>query len=256
MTWIEAVCIVFAGFWAGTINTVVGSGTLVTFPTLLFFGYPPVAANVTNSVGLFVSGVTAAAGYREELRAVRPLVSKLVPIGAAGSVVGSLLLLVLPSAAFKAIVPVLIIMALLLVVFGGRLQRWARSKHTDGVVPRSHEVTLLGGTFFGGVYGGYFGAAQGVLMMGLMNAILDRPLQQLNALKNVIVPVANLVAAIVFVIVAPSQIHWGAAGLLAVGALIGGWVGARVGRRLSPAALRTVIVVVGVIAVVKLIFFP
>ena len=110
----EALVIVLAGLGAGTINTVVGSGTLITFPTLLLLGIPPVSANISNSLGLVPGGLTGAWGYRQELRTLGPMLRRLVPASLLGSVLGALLLLVLPPAAFEAIVPVLIAVALLL----------------------------------------------------------------------------------------------------------------------------------------------
>jgi uncharacterized membrane protein YfcA len=245
----QAILVFVAGIGAGTINTVVGSGTLITFPTLVAIGVPPVTANVSNSVGLFPGSLVGAWGYRRELagqrdRAVRLGVASV--IGAAG---GAVLLLVLPADAFNAIVPALIILALLLVIFGKRLTAWlARTDHrpTDAVTP-----TLWGLTLFTGVYGGYFGAAQGVLLMGIFGVLLADSIQRHNALKNVLAGLVNLVAAIVFV--ATAHIDWTAAGLIALGAIIGGLLGARVGRRLSPPVLRAVIVIVGLIAVVKLV---
>lgn len=247
--------IIVAGLAAGTINTVVGSGTLITFPTLLFLGYPPVAANISNSLGLSFSGLTASRGFKEELRGSGPLLRQMLPLQLLGSVLGALLLLVLPPEAFRRIVPVLIVIAALLVIFGQRINRWVGGHHLEGPLTGSHRIALLVGTLVTGMYGGYFGAAQGVLLMGLMSALTALPLVRLNAIKNVLGPAANFVAAIVFVIVAWGQVRWLVALLLAVGALGGGWIGARIGRRLSPAALRTFIVLVSIVAVVKLVWF-
>nr|WP_277626829.1 sulfite exporter TauE/SafE family protein [Arsenicicoccus piscis] len=269
----EALVIVLAGLLAGTINTVVGSGTLITFPTLLFFGYAPVAANVSNTWGLVAAAITGAWGYRREIRETRHQIVQLLPMSIIGSIIGALLLLALPAAAFDAIVPVLIALALLLVVFGGRLNAWAQRHRVEAetgtktggaatgavggpALSRGRRLALLGGVFFGGIYGGYFGAAQGVLVMGVMNVLLPLSLQHLNAIKNILTPCANLVAAIVFFFVARDQINWAVAGLIALGAFGGGWVGARVGRSLSPQALRATIVVIGLVAIAKLVVFP
>lgn len=256
MSPIEAVLIVLAGLAAGTINTVVGSGTLITFPTLLFLGYPPVAANISNSLGLSASGVSAARASTEELRGTGPLLRQMLPLQLVGSVLGALLLLVLPPEAFRRVVPVLIVLAALLVLFGPRINGWLGAHHVEGPLTGGHRIALLVGTFASGTYGGYFGAAQGVLLMGLMSALTALPLIRLNAIKNVLAPAANFVAALVFLAVAWDQVLWLVALLLAVGALGGGWVGARIGRRLSPVALRVFIVLVSVVAVVKLVWFP
>jgi uncharacterized membrane protein YfcA len=249
VTFWEGLLVLVAGVGAGTINTVVGSGTLITFPTLLAVGLPPVTANVSNTVGLFPGSFVGAYGYRRELAGQGGRTLRLGSATLLGAVLGAVLLLVLPAGAFKAIVPVLIILALLLVVFGGRLTRWlvARGHSASGRV----SVPLWVVTFGTGVYGGYFGAAQGVLLMGFLGLFLSESLQRLNAVKNVLAGVANLVAAVVFV--ASTHIDWAAAGLIAGGSIVGGFVGAHIGRRLPAPALRAVIVVVGLAAVVKLL---
>lgn len=248
MSLLEAAAIVAAGFAAGTINAVVGSGTLITFPTLVALGYPPVVANVSNTVGLVPGSVAGAWGYRRELDGQR---SRLIRLGAAsllGAVVGALALLVAPDEVFTAVVPVLIVMACVLVAIQpwlvGRLKDRPRRAH-GGV-----GVWLL--VFAAGVYGGYFGAAQGVLLIAVLGLGLDETLQRVNAAKNVLAGLVNLVASLVFVVVA--DIDWAVAALIAAGALLGGLAGARVGRRLAPLALRVVVVLVGVVAVVTMLW--
>lgn len=252
MSALEVVAIILAGLAAGTINTIVGSGTLVTFPTLLLFGYAPVSANVSNSLGLVPGGLTGTWGYRQELRSLGPMLRRLGPASLVGSVIGALLLLVLPPAAFETIVPVLILIALLLVVFGPRLQKWAASQHADRITP-GRWVALIVGILLAGVYGGYFGAAQGVLLLGIMSILLPLGLQQINGIKNVLATIANLVAAIVFLVVAPELVDWMVVLLISIGSLVGGVVGAKLGRRLPPVVLRGVIVVIGTIAIVNLL---
>ena len=258
MSVVEIVALLVAGMLAGTINTVVGSGTLITFPTLLLFGYPAVVANVTNTVGLVPGGLAGIHGYRAELRGHGATLRRLAPMSFVGAVIGALLLLVLPAAAFAAIVPVLIGLALVLVLFGPWLQRKAAARHADGDDARCHTHRMLllrAGMLLAGMYGGYFGAAQGVLMMGLMSVLLTDPLQSLNAVKNVLGTIVNAVAAVTFMVVAWDQIEWPVAGLLAVGGIAGGYLGARVGRRLPPPVLRGVIVLIGVVAITKMVFF-
>ncbi len=249
MIWWHAALIFVAGIGAGTINTVVGSGTLITFPTLVALGVPPVTANVSNTVGVFPGSLVGAWGYRRELSGQGHRAARLSAASITGAIVGAILLLTLPASAFDAIVPVLIILAILLVIFGKRLTALlSRTGHQ----PRGNVTPLLWVLTFGtGIYGGYFGAAQGVLLMGLFGLMLAEPIQRQNGLKNLLAGMVNLVAAIVFV--ATTHIDWTAAGLIALGSIIGGLIGARVGRRLSPPALRAVIVVVGLIAVVKLL---
>lgn len=252
MSLLEVVAIILAGLAAGTINTIVGSGTLVTFPTLLFFGYPPVSANISNSLGLVPGGITGAWGYRHELKALGPMLKKLAPASFLGSVIGALLLLWLPPEAFEAIVPVLIALALLLVVFGPRLSKWATRHHADHITPLRWGMLLLG-ILVAGMYGGYFGAAQGVLLLGLMSILLPLGLQQINGIKNVLGMIVNFVAAMVFLVVDPGQVDWTIVLLISIGSLMGGVIGAKVGRAMPPWLLRSVIVVIGVVAIIYLL---
>ena len=252
----EVVAILLAGLAAGTINTIVGSGTLITFPTLLFFGYAPVVANISNTVGLVAGGITGIHGYRAELDGQGHALRRLAPASLLGAITGALLLLVLPPAAFEAIVPVLIALALVLVLAGPWLQAKAAARHTSTGRrgPGAHAL-LIGGVYVAGVYGGYFGAAQGVLLVGIMSVLMIEPLQRINGFKNVLGTIVNAVAAITFILVARDQVDWAVAGLIALGSLGGGWVGAHLGRRLPPPALRAVIVVIGVVAIAKMVFF-
>ncbi|KNX39319.1 sulfite exporter TauE/SafE family protein [Luteipulveratus halotolerans] len=255
MSWVEMLLILLAGMAAGTINTIVGSGTLVTFPTLLAFGYPAVTANVSNTIGLVAGGLTGTWGYRKELVGSGDLLKRLAPMSFVGAVVGALLLIVLPASAFDAIVPVLIGVGVLLVIFGPALQRRALAAHHEdgGTAPGWQRVALPAGIFVAGVYGGYFGAAQGVLLMGLMSVLLSDPVQRINGIKNVLGTIVNAVAALTFIVVATDKIDWAVAGLVGLGALMGGVIGARVGRRLPPWALRTFIVVIGIVAIINLL---
>ncbi len=244
-----------AGAAAGLINAVVGSGTLVTFPTLLALGYPPVTANVSNNVGLVVGGISGSWGYRRELAGQRRLLRRLAPMSAAGSVAGALLLLALPADAFETIVPVLIVVAVALVLLqpriGARLAR--RREHSGPSHARSTALIVAAGVLLTGVYGGYFGAAQGVLLIGLLGSLLTESLQTVNGVKNVLSLVVNAVAAAVFVTVAPHQVDWAVALLIAGGSLVGGFLGAAIGRRLPAVALRATVVVVGMVAAARLV---
>jgi hypothetical protein len=238
-----------AGVAAGTINTVVGSGTLITFPTLLAFGYAPVTANVSNTIGLVPGSVSGAIGYRRELIGQRERVLAVGVAALCGGIVGSILLLTLPASAFKAIVPFFIAVALILIVTQKQINRVLghhRRGHGEGVGPGA-----LIGTFCSGVYGGYFGAAQGILMLSVLGLTVDDSLQRLNAVKVITTGVTNLVAGVVFVIAA--HIAWDVSGLIAAGSVIGGVFGARFGRNLPPNALRALIVVVGIVAIVRLV---
>ncbi len=241
--------ILAAGFAAGTINAIVGSGSLITFPTLLAFGYPPVVANVSNTLGLVPGAISGAVGYRRELTGQVRRVALLSVVGAAGGLTGALLLLALPAASFERVVPFLILVACLLVALQPRLSRAVEARRSEAT--REHPLPLLAGVYMTGIYGGYFGAAQGVVFIALLGIFLTDDIQRLNALKNVVAAAVNGAAAVVFVLVAP--VAWPPALLLAAGSIVGGQVGAVVGRRMPPTALRTAIVVVGTIVGVRLL---
>jgi hypothetical protein len=253
----EIVAIFLAGVGAGAINAIVGSGSLITFPTLLAFGFPAVGANISNNIGMVSGGVSGTWGYRAELSGQGRSIRTLAPASLLGSVTGALLLLQLPAAAFKAIVPVLIVIALVLVVLQPRMQpamARRRERQVDqGSHPRGQGLATVAGVFGAGVYGGYFGAAQGVLLVGLLGSLLPESLQRVNALKNLLSLIVNSVAAVVFMLVAWDRIYWGAVACVAAGATVGGVLGAHVGRRLPPTILRAVIVVVGLVAIVRLL---
>lgn len=234
---------------AGTINTVVGSGTLITFPVLLAFGYAPVTANVTNTIGLVPGSISGAIGYRRELAGQRSRALQLGVSSALGGITGAVLLLVLPSSAFTAIVPVFIAIALLVTVLQPRISRALARREIDLERP-GHPGTALA-VFVTGVYGGYFGAAQGIILLAILSVALAQDLQRTNALKNVLAGVVNGVAGLYFVFAA--HVDWGPAALIAATAILGAQLGARYGRRLPPAGLRALIVVVGISAIVQLL---
>jgi uncharacterized membrane protein YfcA len=281
---IEAVAILGAGMAAGTINTVVGSGTLITFPTLLAFGYPPLIANVSNTVGLVPGVLSGIYGFRRELVGQRKRLLFLGSASLLGGVLGAILLLRLPASAFNAIVPVLIGIALVLVVLQPRLAaRMAARRQAAAAtgsdsdsdkndtadqigVPHQGEDSLEGVTnpgvargglllwalvFGTGVYGGYFGAAQGVLLLGFLGIAFTDPMAKLNGAKNVLAALVNGVAGAIFIALSP--INWAVVALIACGSIVGGQIGARIGRRLPPMALRALIVCVGIAALLKLL---
>ncbi len=182
---------------------------------------------------------------------------RLLRLGAAsvlGGISGAVLLLVLPAAAFDAIVPVLIVLGCVLVVLQPMISRRvaARAEARGVERPEHGALWVWGLVYLAGVYGGYFGAAQGVLLMAILGVGLSESMQRNNATKNVLALLVNLVAAIVFVFVA--DVDWTVVGLIAVGAVIGGQIGATVGRRLPSWALRAFIVLVGVLALTQFLF--
>ena len=257
--WQELV-IFLGGLWAGTINTVVGSGTLVTFPILVALGITPVNAVVSNAMGLVAGGFSGAWGYRREARQVKRTLLKLVPLSLIGGLIGSLLLLNLPESVFGVVAPVLLLAALVLVIFQPKLSAWAKQRQAarGGTDPDAADNARIPPVlyilvFLIGVYGGYFTAAQGVLLMAVFGVFLQASLQQSNAIKVILSLLVNLVAAGMYLIIAPERIHWIVVLLIAVGSLIGGFLGAKIGRKLSPVWLRTVIVVLGLVALANML---
>lgn len=248
MTPFEAVAIVAAGLAAGAINTIVGSGSLITFPTLLAFGYPPVVANVSNTLGLMPGSFSGVVGYRRELVGQRSRIIRYGAAGAAGGLTGGLILLAAPESAFEAVVPFLILLAAGLMAFQPRLARYMTARRG---AEAGHPTGLTLGVFLTGIYGGYFGAAQGVILMALLAIFLTDDLQRLNGLKNWIAGLVNGVAALLFVLVAP--IDYGVAALLAVGSIVGGQVGATIGRRLPAPVLRATVVAVGLVVAIRML---
>ncbi|RSO04212.1 hypothetical protein DMH18_34825 [Streptomyces sp. WAC 06783] len=256
-----------SGVLAGIINTIVGSGTLLTFPVLIASGLPPVLANMSNTVGLVAGNFSGAYGYRHELKGRRHRITLFGAVSLLGAVVGALGLVVLPAAAFNAIVPALVLVASLMVMaqpwLKKRLARSARTVDRDGGEARHGDrgkwraVAAEGGPFlwagiFGaGVYGGYFGAAAGVVLLALFGLLLDEDIQSLNGIKNICIGVINTVAALLFILIAP--IAWLPALLLTAGSLLGGQIGARLARRMPPTVLRACVVVIGLTAATVLI---
>jgi uncharacterized protein len=243
-----------AGFAAGAINALVGSGTLVTFPTLVALGYPPVTATMSNAAG----SVSGTWGYRAELGGQWDRLRWQLPASLTGAALGAFLLLHLPARVFVAVVPALLVLALVLVVVGPRIQSWTvRRAEQAGRSPEHITPTrmalLVFGTFAVGVYGGYFTAAQGILLVGVMGALLPESVQRMNAAKNLMTLLVNIVAALAYTLVAFDRISWPVAGLIAASSLVGGFIGARYGRRLSGNALRATIVVVGLIGLYRLV---
>ena len=242
MTLLEALAVLAAGTVAGGVNTVVGSGSLITFPTLLAVGYAPVTANVSNCVGLVPGGVSGSFGYRRELRGQWRRCGILAVGTTVGALLGGILLLELPAEVFDAVVPGLILLAVALMAL-----RPSPDIHEHG----DNMPAGIASSFGVGIYGGYFGAAQGIILISLLRLSFAERLQVLNAIKNVLAGIANGVAGLLFIVVA--DVAWGAALLIAAGSVVGAWVGARYGRRLPQESLRRVVVVYGAIVALILI---
>jgi uncharacterized membrane protein YfcA len=248
VTLLEAIAIIASGAGAGAVNTVVGSGTLITFPVLIAFGYPPVIANVSNTVGLVPGSVSGAVAYRAELAGQKARAAKLAVASLLGGTAGGIALLALPASAFKAVVPVFIAMAVLLVALQPKLSAALARRRAAG--SRGHVATALVAVFVAGIYGGYFGAAQGILLIAILTIVLGETLHRSNALKNVLGGVVNGVAGCVFAIA--GDVDWGVAALIAAGSVVGAQLGGRYGRRLPPSALRVLILAVGLFAIARL----
>jgi uncharacterized membrane protein YfcA len=230
-----------AGVAAGVVNAVAGGGSLISFPALVAVGYPTVSANVTNTVALWPGYIGGALGYRAELSGQRGRALAFSATSVAGAVAGCLLLLITPGGVFDALVPILIALASLLLA----IQPWLKNRLTasDRLSGRHHQVLLHSGIFVGGVYGAYFGAGLGVMLLGILGVFVHDDLQRVNAVRAVLSLVINTVAFVAFALFGP--VRWYAVAVMAVASLAGGFAGARVARKLSPAVLRGVIVTFG-----------
>jgi len=281
VTLVDALLILLAGVGAGAMNAVVGAGTLITFPTLLALGFPPVVANVSNTVGLVPGSAAAAYGFRATLTGRRRLVLQLVSASAVGGVLGGALLLVLPPEAFEQVIPPLLLLSAVLAAMQPRVSAWVLARRervaagtaadgevadapTSGLPAESvaavdEPVTgapvairtspiLYAIVFLTGIYGGYFGAAQGVILLAVLGIFVAGGMPQVNGIKNVLAGVANLVSAILFIAIA--EVDWRVVGLVAVGATIGGLLGSRFGRKLPAGPLRALVVAVALVAAI------
>jgi uncharacterized membrane protein YfcA len=246
------VVVFLAGLAAGTINTVVGTGSLVSFPTLLAVGVPPLVANASNSTGLVPGGLSALFGYRRELAGQGPRLRRLVGASLVGGVTGAGLLLVLPASAFETVVPVLVLSASGLMAAQPVLSRWLRARSAGRPATGDRRMPPVLTTLTGlvGVYGGYFGAGQGIIVVTLLALGIDEDLQVVNALKNAAVTGANVTAAVFFI--AFGRLDWPVVVLIGAGAAIGGQLGARVARRLSAGLLRGLMVALGLVVATHL----
>ncbi|GAA3730955.1 sulfite exporter TauE/SafE family protein [Salinactinospora qingdaonensis] len=244
----EALAVLAAGIGAGGVNAVVGSGTLLTFPVLLALGYPPVTATISNSIGLAPGTWAGTFGYRRELAGQWGRLLRLAGMSLLGAITGATLLLYLPERVFVTVVPVLITLSCVLILAQPRLSAWARARGRS----RPHGGPWLPlGIYGAGTYGAYFAAAQGIVLLSILGIALDEGLQRINALKNALAATVNTTAAVFYLIFAVPD-YW-AAGLIAVGSIVGGYVGAHVGRRLKPLVLRVIVVLVGLTAAAQLL---
>jgi uncharacterized protein len=247
MGWVEAALITGAATLAGAINVLVGGGSLITYPTLLALGHPPVLANVSNNLGMIPGNAAGVLAYRPLLAGHRSSLLALVPASLLGGLSGAILLLALPAKLFAAVVPLLIALASVLMALQPRIRAWIERRPGS----RQHSrLPLLVGVYLTGLYGGYFGAAQGVLLLAVMAVGLDESLQRLNGFKNALALNVNATAAVVFI--GFTRVDWQVAALIAVGTAGGGWLGGRYGRQIPEPLLRRTIVVTGLVVAVVL----
>jgi hypothetical protein len=253
VTGLEQLAVVATGLVAGVMTSTVGVASLLSFPVLLAVGLPPVVANASNTVGMTPGGLSGSIGYRSELREHPVVTATVIGTCAVGAVAGALLLLGLPPGVFEAVVPWLILGTCLLVGAQPRVTGWLR-RAREQPVPEARTRLSPATTVFStivGVYGGYFGAGSGVMMMAVLGFGSNLDFRIVNALKTLAVLASNVVASVIFLVVA--ELDWSAILLLASGSIVGGYVGARIGRRLNPTALRSLIVAVGVVAAVSML---
>ena len=229
-----------AGVASGAVNAVAGGGSLLLFPALLAVGFPPLAANVTNSIIQCPGYVGLALGSRRELRCQRDRVLSTTGVAVAGSLLGSLLLLELSTEVFDAVVPALVALASVLLGVQPWLSRWIGEPQPDAPDRRAF---LLPAVFFAAIYGGYFGGALGVILIAVLAVAAHDDLRRINAVKGVLSLIISVVSVVVFAIGAP--VDWLAVGLLAPTTLIGGFLGAKLAGRLPAPVLRVAVVVVG-----------
>lgn len=243
-----------AGLAAGSVNAVAGGGSLITFPALLSTGLGQVAANVTNSVAVSPGYLASVYGSRSDLadlansRGRRTLLA-LLPTAVAGTAAGCALLLATPSAAFEVIVPFLVLAAAIVLAFQARLRELVG--HPRQMSPRRRGIALHATVGLGAVYGGYFGAALGVMLVAGLGLVLDENLARINALKNAVSTVVGFGTVIAFALFGP--VDWRSVAILVPATLAGGYLGARLARRLPPRVLRVVIVALGLIVGVVLL---
>ena len=253
MTGTEQLFVLAAGLVAGVLTSTVGVASLVSFPALLAVGLPPVVANASNTVGMTPGGLSGSFGYRRELREHPVMTVAVVVTCAIGAVLGAVLLLALPPSVFEGVVPWLILFTCLLVGVQPRVSTWLKRRQVGDAPEPRHRMSPVT-TFFAtltGVYGGYFGAGSGVMMVAVLGFGTDLELRVVNALKTLAVMAANVVASVIFILVA--DLDWAAIVLLAAGSVVGGYVGSHIGRRLPDALLRGLIVLAGITAAVLLL---
>jgi uncharacterized membrane protein YfcA len=243
MTLPEIAGLLVASAAAGVINAVAGGGTLLTFPTLLAFGTPPVVANATSTLALVIGTSGGLYGYREHLPAIRPWLWRFLPISVAGGLIGSILLTVTDNRTFSKLVPFLILFATLLFLAQGLMRRFAQREESGSGVRKLWAAVLF--QFAVAIYGGYFGAGIGILMLASLGVIGLNHIHEMNTLKTILGSLINAVAAVWFILA--GLIHWPKAGVMVVGAVLGYFCGSHYSQRISQKRVRQIISLIGLI---------
>lgn len=251
VTSLDFVFVAFAGLAAGLINAVAGGGTLVTFPLLTAIGLPAVTANVTSTVALWPGFLGSTFAQRTDLAGQEGRLKVVLPIGAAGGIVGGLLLLAGGEGVFRALIPYLLLTASLLLAAQDRLRTWLATRTWHSAGGRASEIKAAIFIGIGAVYGGYFGAGLSVIMLAVLGLLLDESLTRVNALKSALGLVINIAAALFFVF--SGSVMWPVVIVMALGALAGGVVGGRIAASIRPATLRWTVVTIGLI--VSVVYF-
>ena len=246
----KIVVIFVAGCAAGISNGIAGGGTFISFPTLLALGIPTLTANMSSSVGILPSTFGGVRGFRRELRIHRHLLRELLPTCVLGSGVGTALLLVGSNHTFSIVVPWLIGMATALFAVAPRITRWLARKESASHPSAVRRRSLFAGIFVASMYGGYFGAGLGIVLLAVMALTLPYDLNVLQGLRVALSLLINVVAGVVFVV--RGHLALQAVLVLLVGALVGGWLGTLLIRRVSPTAVRAMVIVIGTVTTVKL----
>ena len=244
MTLADAFILLAAGTAAGIASTVFSLASLVSYPVLLALGLPPLTANVTNTVSLVLTGAGSTIGSGPELTGQGPRVRRFGLVTALGGATGAAILLLSPAHDFELVVPILVGAAAILLLIQPRVKRLSARAGGERSIP----LTIA--LFLAAVYVGYFGAGGGVLLLAVLGMMIDEALARLNALKNVVSGLANLVATLGFVLFAP--VRWLYVLPLAAGFLMGGWTGPKLVRRMPPEGLRVVVVLAALGLAIKL----
>ena len=243
LTIFEGVLLFVAAFVGGALNSVAGGGSFFSFPALLFIGLDPKIANATNAVALWPGSAASVLAYREELQGMKPEVRLLAPVSLIGGLIGALLLLITPSDVFRVLLPFLMLGATLLFTFSPRFTKYVRGldrRNESPTVARNRALIIQ---FIISVYGGFFGGGIGILMLAALALMGMDNIHRMNGLKTLLATLINGVAVVAFVIA--RAVAWLPAAIMIVAAILGGYIGAAVARKIDPKLVRVFVIVVG-----------